>query len=56
MSLLIWLIFQNEPSHCGPDWTFLCPADNCKKMGLVFEDAVGIVEVINCKDVKIQVS
>uniref|UniRef100_A0A3P9L4J2 CAP, adenylate cyclase-associated protein 1 (yeast) n=1 Tax=Oryzias latipes TaxID=8090 RepID=A0A3P9L4J2_ORYLA len=29
--------------------------DNCKKMGLVFEDAVGIVEVINCKDVKIQV-
>ncbi|XP_004074190.1 adenylyl cyclase-associated protein 1 [Oryzias latipes] len=30
--------------------------DNCKKMGLVFEDAVGIVEVINCKDVKIQVT
>lgn len=29
--------------------------DNCKKMGLVFDDVVGIVEVINCKDVKIQV-
>uniref|UniRef100_UPI0037E7D47D adenylyl cyclase-associated protein 1 n=1 Tax=Semicossyphus pulcher TaxID=241346 RepID=UPI0037E7D47D len=29
--------------------------DNCKKTGLVFDDVVGIVEVINCKDVKIQV-
>ncbi|XP_061737561.1 adenylyl cyclase-associated protein 1-like [Nerophis ophidion] len=29
--------------------------DNCKKMGLVFENVVGIVEIINCKDVKIQV-
>ncbi|XP_007906941.1 adenylyl cyclase-associated protein 1 [Callorhinchus milii] len=29
--------------------------DNCKKLGLVFEDVVGIVEVINCRDVKIQV-
>ncbi|KAM3857977.1 adenylyl cyclase-associated protein 1 [Diretmus argenteus] len=29
--------------------------DNCKKMGLVFDDVVGIVEVINCRDVKIQV-
>ncbi|KAF7667254.1 hypothetical protein LDENG_00069970 [Lucifuga dentata] len=29
--------------------------DNCKKMGLVFDDVVGIVEVINCKDIKIQV-
>uniref|UniRef100_A0A672L9F9 C-CAP/cofactor C-like domain-containing protein n=1 Tax=Sinocyclocheilus grahami TaxID=75366 RepID=A0A672L9F9_SINGR len=29
--------------------------DNCKKLGLVFEDVVGIVEVINCKDVKVQV-
>ncbi|XP_037651011.1 adenylyl cyclase-associated protein 1 isoform X2 [Sebastes umbrosus] len=29
--------------------------DNCKKMGLVFEDVVGIVEVINCRDIKIQV-
>lgn len=24
-------------------------------MGLVFDDVVGIVEMINCKDVKIQV-
>ncbi|CAH2222179.1 adenylyl cyclase-associated 1 isoform X2 [Pelobates cultripes] len=29
--------------------------DNCKKLGLVFEDAVGIVEIINSKDVKLQV-
>ncbi|KAJ8268193.1 hypothetical protein COCON_G00133650 [Conger conger] len=29
--------------------------DNCKKLGLVFDDVVGIVEVINCRDVKIQV-
>ncbi|XP_043573670.1 adenylyl cyclase-associated protein 1 [Chiloscyllium plagiosum] len=29
--------------------------DNCKKLGLVFEDVVGIVEVINSRDVKIQV-
>ncbi|KAJ8334767.1 hypothetical protein SKAU_G00404060 [Synaphobranchus kaupii] len=29
--------------------------DNCKKVGLVFDDVVGIVEVINCKDVKVQV-
>ncbi|CAL9690917.1 unnamed protein product [Knipowitschia caucasica] len=29
--------------------------DNCKKIGLVFDDVVGIVEVINCRDVKIQV-
>ncbi|XP_037549185.1 LOW QUALITY PROTEIN: adenylyl cyclase-associated protein 1 [Nematolebias whitei] len=29
--------------------------DSCKKMGLVFDDVVGIVDVINCKDVKIQV-
>ncbi|XP_049607237.1 adenylyl cyclase-associated protein 1 [Syngnathus scovelli] len=29
--------------------------DNCKKMGLVFDDVVGIVEVINCRDIKIQV-
>lgn len=30
-------------------------SDNCKKMGLVFDDVVGIVEVINCRDVKVQV-
>ncbi|XP_050992890.1 adenylyl cyclase-associated protein 1 [Labeo rohita] len=29
--------------------------DNCKKLGLVFDDVVGIIEVINCKDVKVQV-
>nr|XP_019960091.1 PREDICTED: adenylyl cyclase-associated protein 1-like [Paralichthys olivaceus] len=29
--------------------------DNCKKSGLVFDDVVGIVDIINCKDVKIQV-
>ncbi|XP_077338204.1 adenylyl cyclase-associated protein 1 isoform X2 [Lithobates pipiens] len=29
--------------------------DNCKKLGLVFEDAVGIVDVINSRDVKVQV-
>ncbi|XP_068567426.1 adenylyl cyclase-associated protein 1 isoform X2 [Cebidichthys violaceus] len=29
--------------------------DNCKKLGLVFDDVVGIVEIINCRDVKIQV-
>ncbi|XP_012673848.2 adenylyl cyclase-associated protein 1 [Clupea harengus] len=29
--------------------------DNCKKMGLVFDDVVGIVEVINSRDVKVQV-
>ncbi|XP_051892218.1 adenylyl cyclase-associated protein 1 [Pristis pectinata] len=29
--------------------------DNCKKLGLVFDDVVGIVEIINSKDVKIQV-
>ncbi|KAM9494226.1 adenylyl cyclase-associated protein 1 [Clarias gariepinus] len=29
--------------------------DNCKKLGLVFDDVVGIVEVINSRDVKVQV-
>uniref|UniRef100_A0A674BZ34 CAP, adenylate cyclase-associated protein 1 (yeast) n=1 Tax=Salmo trutta TaxID=8032 RepID=A0A674BZ34_SALTR len=29
--------------------------DNCKKLGLVFDDVVGIIEVINCRDVKVQV-
>ncbi|KAG8571858.1 hypothetical protein GDO81_011807 [Engystomops pustulosus] len=29
--------------------------DNCAKLGLVFDDVVGIVEVINSKDVQIQV-
>lgn len=30
--------------------------DNCKKFGLVFDNVVGIVEVINSKDIQIQVS
>lgn len=34
---------------------FLSLSDNCKKTGLVFDDVVGIVEIINCKDVKVQV-
>uniref|UniRef100_A0A2D4H9N3 C-CAP/cofactor C-like domain-containing protein n=1 Tax=Micrurus lemniscatus lemniscatus TaxID=129467 RepID=A0A2D4H9N3_MICLE len=29
--------------------------DNCKKFGLVFHNVVGIVEVINSKDIQIQV-
>ncbi|XP_054462382.1 adenylyl cyclase-associated protein 1 [Anoplopoma fimbria] len=29
--------------------------DNCKKLGLVFDHVVGIVEIINCRDIKIQV-
>uniref|UniRef100_A0A2I2YWR7 C-CAP/cofactor C-like domain-containing protein n=1 Tax=Gorilla gorilla gorilla TaxID=9595 RepID=A0A2I2YWR7_GORGO len=29
--------------------------DNCKKLGLVFDDMVGIVEIINSRDVKVQV-
>ncbi|XP_053570748.1 adenylyl cyclase-associated protein 2 isoform X2 [Bombina bombina] len=29
--------------------------DNCTKLGLVFDDVVGIVEVINSKDVQLQV-
>lgn len=35
---------------------FFSPSDNCKKLGLVFENAVGIVEVINSKAVQLQVS
>lgn len=29
--------------------------DNCKKFGLVFDNVVGIVEVINSKDIQMQV-
>ncbi|XP_024001546.2 adenylyl cyclase-associated protein 2 [Salvelinus sp. IW2-2015] len=29
--------------------------DNCKKLGLVFDNVVGIMEVINSKDIKLQV-
>lgn len=42
--LLMYLLFILHPL-----------SDNCKKMGLVFDDVVGIVEVINCRDVKVQV-
>lgn len=30
--------------------------DNCKKLGLVFENVVGIVEIINSKAIQLQVS
>lgn len=30
--------------------------DNCKKFGLVFDNVVGIVEVINSRDIQIQVN
>eukprot|EP00005_Dracoamoeba_jomungandri_P002013 CAMPEP_0174251008 /NCGR_PEP_ID=MMETSP0439-20130205/980_1 /TAXON_ID=0 /ORGANISM="Stereomyxa ramosa, Strain Chinc5" /LENGTH=474 /DNA_ID=CAMNT_0015331223 /DNA_START=40 /DNA_END=1464 /DNA_ORIENTATION=+ len=30
--------------------------DNCKKTGLVFEDAVSVVEVVNCQSVQVQVT
>ncbi|CAN9504212.1 unnamed protein product [Ophioblennius macclurei] len=30
--------------------------DNCKKMALVFQDVVGVVEVINCRRIEIQVT
>ncbi|XP_030596787.1 adenylyl cyclase-associated protein 2 isoform X2 [Archocentrus centrarchus] len=29
--------------------------DNCKKLGVVFENVVGIVEIINCKAIQLQV-
>ncbi|XP_020655784.3 adenylyl cyclase-associated protein 1 [Pogona vitticeps] len=29
--------------------------DNCRKLGLVFDDVVGIVEIINSRDVQVQV-
>ena len=35
---------------------FFVSTDNCKKLGLVFENAVGIVEIINSKSVQLQVS
>lgn len=34
---------------------FFVPSDACKKMNMVFEDVVGIVEIINCDSVKVQV-
>lgn len=30
--------------------------DNCKKFGLVFDNVVGIVEVINSRDIQLQVN
>lgn len=30
--------------------------DNCKKLGLVFENVVGIFEIINSRDIRLQVS
>lgn len=29
--------------------------DNCKKLGLVFENVVGIFEIINSRDIQLQV-
>lgn len=44
-----------KPPKCWcPDLLFF--VDNCKKLGLVFDDVVGIVEIINSRDVKVQVS
>lgn len=40
------------PKSWCPDLLFF--ADNCKKLGLVFDDVVGIVEIINSRDVKVQ--
>uniref|UniRef100_A0A4W5LLF7 Cyclase associated actin cytoskeleton regulatory protein 2 n=1 Tax=Hucho hucho TaxID=62062 RepID=A0A4W5LLF7_9TELE len=37
-------------SKCNPLVTY-----NCKKLGLVFDNVVGIVEVINSKDIQLQV-
>lgn len=52
---LLLCVQELEPlkSLC-PDLLFF--ADNCKKLGLVFDDVVGIVEIINSRDVKVQVS
>lgn len=45
-----------ESPHPLCDLLRLPFADNCKKLGLVFDDVVGIVEIINSRDVKVQVS
>ena len=47
--------FVEHLKALNPVGAELSPTDNCKKMGLVFDDVVGIVEVINCRDVKVQV-
>lgn len=42
--------------HCFQLQYFQCLlSDNCKKLGLVFENVVGIVEIINSKAVQLQV-
>lgn len=35
---------------------FFFSLDSCKKFGLVFDNVVGIVEVINSKDIQMQVT
>ena len=36
--------------------TCFVSSDNCKKLGLVFENVVGIVEIINSNSIQLQVS
>lgn len=52
--LLVCVQELEPPKPLCPDLLFF--ADNCKKLGLVFDDVVGIVEIINSRDVKVQVS
>lgn len=52
--LLLCVQELKPPKSLCPDVLFF--ADNCKKLGLVFDDVVGIVEIINSRDVKVQVS
>uniref|UniRef100_A0A8B9PPT7 Adenylyl cyclase-associated protein n=1 Tax=Apteryx owenii TaxID=8824 RepID=A0A8B9PPT7_APTOW len=52
------LICVQKAESAKPFCELLCLllADNCKKLGLVFDDVVGIVEIINSRDIKVQVS
>lgn len=54
LCLLLCVQELKPPKSLCPDLLFF--ADNCKKLGLVFDDVVGIVEIINSRDVKVQVS
>lgn len=54
LCLLLCVQELKPPKSSCPDLLFF--ADNCKKLGLVFDDVVGIVEIINSRDVKVQVS
>lgn len=54
LCLLVCVQELRPPKSLCPDLLFF--ADNCKKLGLVFDDVVGIVEIINSRDVKVQVS